>query len=158
MLLRQFFLAILASSICCYGQNAQAARGEQILERSGCARCHSVESRGGALGPDLSEAGIVLSPESLRLAITNPGAEIASGYQTVVAVPATGKKVEGIALNEDDISIQMRTTDGNLRSLQKSDLMQFGFLPSPMPSYRERLSTQELADVLAYLLTLKGGR
>jgi len=157
MLLRQFFLAILASSICCYGQNAQAARGEQILERSGCARCHSVESRGGALGPDLSEAGIVLSPESLRLAITNPGAEIASGYQTVVAVPATGKKVEGIALNEDDISIQMRTTDGNLRSFKKDDLQDLRREErSLMPSYVNKLSSTEIDSLVEYLETLKG--
>ena len=27
---------------------------------------------------------------------------------------------------------------------------------SPMPSYRERLSPQELADVVSYLATLKG--
>jgi len=38
----------------------------------------------------------------------------------------------------------------------KSDLKEFGFLPSPMPSYRGRLTPQEVADVISYLLTLKG--
>jgi len=157
MLLRQFLLATLATGICCYGQNAQTARGKQIFERSGCAQCHSVENRGGALGPDLSEAGIVLSPESLRLAITNPSAEITRRYETVVAVPAAGKKVEGIALNEDDISIQMRTTDGNLRSFKKDDL---GDLQregrSLMPSYANKLSSAEIDSLVEYLETLKG--
>ena len=27
---------------------------------------------------------------------------------------------------------------------------------SPMPSYRDKLTTQELADVIAYLMSLKG--
>ena len=155
MLLRQFFLATLATGICCYGQNPQA-RGEQIFERSGCAQCHSIENRGGALGPDLSEAGIVLSPESLRLAITNPSAEIARGYETVVAVPAAGEKVEGIALNEDDISIQMRTDDGNLRSFKKDDLRDLRREQrSLMPSYA-KLSSAEIDSLVEYLSTLKG--
>ena len=112
---------------------------------------------GGALGPDLSEAGIVLSPESLRLAITNPSAEIARGYETVVAVPAAGKKVEGIALNEDDISIQMRTTDGNLRSFIKDDLRDLRREErSLMPSYASKLSAAEIDTLVEYLETLKG--
>ena len=156
MLLRQFFLATLAAGICCYGQNARTG-GEQIFERSGCAQCHSVENRGGALGPELSEAGIVLSRESLRLAIVNPGAEIEHGYGTVVAVPAAGEKVEGIALNEDDISIQMRTTDGNLRSFKKDDLRDLQrHKRSLMPSYANKLSPAEIDSLVAYLETLKG--
>jgi mono/diheme cytochrome c family protein len=31
-----------------------------------------------------------------------------------------------------------------------------GFLPSPMPSYQGRLTPQDVADVVSYLLTLKG--
>ncbi|MEO8050216.1 MAG: methyltransferase domain-containing protein [Acidobacteriota bacterium] len=155
--MRQFFLATLATGICCYGQDSQAARGEQIFERSGCAQCHSVENSGGALGPDLSEAGIVLSPDSLRLAITNPSAEITRRYETVVAIPAAGKKVEGIALNEDDISIQMRTTDGNLRSFKKDDLRDLQREErSLMPSYANKLSPAEIDSLVGYLETLKG--
>jgi len=38
----------------------------------------------------------------------------------------------------------------------KSDLKEFGMLPSPMPPYQGRLTPQEMADLLTYLLTLKG--
>lgn len=158
MLSRQLFLAILATGLCCYAQNAQAARGEQIFERSGCAQCHSIENRGGALGPDLSEAGIMLSPQSLRLALTNPDAEIARGYETVAAVSADGKRFEGIALNEDDISIQMRTTDGSLRSFNKDDLRDLHREQrSLMPCYANQLSPAEIDSLVEYLETLKGG-
>lgn len=157
ILLRQFFFATLATGICCYGQNAQAVRGEQIFERSGCAQCHSVTNRGGVLGPDLSEAGIALSPRSLRLAIISPSAEVARRYRTVVALPTAGKKVEGIALNEDDISIQMRTTDGNLRSFKKDDLRDLQREErSLMPSYANKLSSAEIDSLVEYLETLKG--
>ena len=29
-------------------------------------------------------------------------------------------------------------------------------MTSPMPSYRDKLTTQELADVIGYLMSLKG--
>jgi mono/diheme cytochrome c family protein len=42
-------------------------------------------------------------------------------------------------------------------SLTKADLREFSVLKTtPMPSYKEKLSAQELADLEAYLLSLKG--
>jgi hypothetical protein len=43
-----------------------------------------------------------------------------------------------------------------LRSFVKSDLREHGFAESPMPSYRGTLTPQELADVVSYLVSLKG--
>ena len=44
-----------------------------------------------------------------------------------------------------------------LRTFTKTDLREHGFAAgSTMPSFRSTLSRQELADVIAYLLTLKG--
>jgi len=44
-----------------------------------------------------------------------------------------------------------------LRSLDKADLQEYTILTeSSMPSYADRLSPQELADLLAYLVSLKG--
>ena len=54
-----------------------AAAGKAIFQgKGGCVNCHSVENRGGSLGPDLSDIGIKRTPESLRLAIVDPDAEI----------------------------------------------------------------------------------
>jgi hypothetical protein len=38
----------------------------------------------------------------------------------------------------------------------KTDLREYGFAESPMPSYRGKLSAQEIADVVSYLASLKG--
>jgi hypothetical protein len=40
-------------------------------------------------------------------------------------------------------------------SFWKQDLREFGFAPSPMPSYRDRLTPQEIADVVSYLVSLR---
>jgi mono/diheme cytochrome c family protein len=44
-----------------------------------------------------------------------------------------------------------------LRSFSKSNLREFSFVAnSTMPSYKDKLSSQELADVVSYLASLKG--
>ena len=44
-----------------------------------------------------------------------------------------------------------------LRSFVKSDLRDHGFVDkSPMPSYKDKLNAQELADLVSYLVSLKG--
>jgi hypothetical protein len=68
----------------------------------------------------------------------------------------TGALVSGRLLNQDTFSVQLMDGAGNLRSFLKSDLKQYGFLPSAMPSYKGRFTPQELADVVSYLLTLTG--
>jgi putative heme-binding domain-containing protein len=135
-----------------------AAAGKAIFEgKGGCLNCHSIENHGGSLGPDLSEIGIMRTPESLRLAIIDPDAEIYQEYLTVVVTTGQGQKVEGIALNEDDISIQIRDTDGNPRSFLKDNLQEVRREErSLMPSYAGKLSPSEINDLVAYLRTLRG--
>ena len=41
-------------------------------------------------------------------------------------------------------------------SKEIADLRGHGFAETPMPSARDKLSMQEIADVVSYLLTLRG--
>ena len=53
--------------------------------------------------------------------------------------------------------MQLIDEQERLRSFDKADLREFTVLTeSPMPSYADQLSPQELADLLAYLVSLKG--
>ena len=135
-----------------------AAAGKAIFEsKGGCAACHSIGDRGASLGPDLGDIGIRRSAKSLRLSLTDPDAEIYKEYYTVVVVPKRGEAVRGLALNEDDLSIQIRDINGNPRSFLKDDLKTtWREQRSLMPSYAGRLSAAEIDDVVAYLHSLKG--
>ncbi len=63
----------------------------------------------------------------------------------------------GRRLNEDTYTVQIIDEKERLHSLAKADMKAFVVeTKSPMPSYRGRLTAEELADVIAYLLTLKG--
>jgi putative heme-binding domain-containing protein len=146
--------------------SGDAARGKAIFTgKGGCAGCHRAEGAGGATGPDLSAIGAVrdfgfgpIPPDVLALerAILDPDAEMPPEYRVFQVTPKTGVAVRGALLNQDTFSVQMHDQAKNLRSFQKSDLKDHGFLPSPMPSYQSRLTPQEVADVVSYLLTLKG--
>jgi putative heme-binding domain-containing protein len=134
------------------------AAGKSIFEsKGGCGACHSIGDRGASLGPDLGDIGIRRSVKSLQLSLIDPNAEISPQYYTVVVVPKRGETIQGLALNEDDLSIQIRDINGNPRSFLKDDLKStWREQRSLMPSYATRLSGTEIDDVVAYLRTLKG--
>jgi putative heme-binding domain-containing protein len=143
-----------------------AARGKEIFTgKGGCTACHRAEGAGGTSGPDLTRAGVgrggrgpaqPVDPAVLERSILDPDADIAIPFRVYQVTPAAGAVARGTLLNQDTFSVQLRDEQQNLRSFLKSDLKQHGFLPSPMPSYKGRLTPQEVADVVSYLLTLKG--
>lgn len=137
---------------------ADPAPGRAILEgKGGCLECHSIGNRGGVLAPDLSDIGAKRDAGSLRLSLVDPDAEIEPEYVTIVATTSRGERVEGVRLNEDDFSIQLRDASANLRSFLKAEMKGLTReLRSLMPSYAAKLNDDELAHLVRYLSSLKG--
>jgi cytochrome c oxidase cbb3-type subunit 3 len=137
-----------------------AARGAALYQSSGCASCHTVDGRGGTLGPELTTIGARRGPTYLREAIVKPAASHPPGYLVVRAVPTSGAEVRGIRVNEDVFWIDIRDARGAVHTLQKSSLASLDreIEASLMPSYDARLSSAEIDDVVAYLATLRGAR
>jgi hypothetical protein len=68
-----------------------------------------------------------------------------------------GRTLRGRRLNEDTYSVQIIDDKERLVSLMKSDMKEYEVITtSPMPSYRGKLSNEEIADLVAYLLSLRG--
>lgn len=122
--------------------------GAALFRERGCARCHQP----GGSGPDLRAVAAVRSPDELREAIVHPNNEVHPRRYRVQATTADGTRVEGIRLNEDTFSAQIRTKDGELMALDKSQLRDFEIVKeSAMPSFESRLTDRELRDLVAYL-------
>lgn len=136
-----------------------AARGKAIFEGNGqCLNCHRVNGNGSYVGPELSEIGVTRRAAQLERSILEPDAEILPENRSFRVVTQDGTEVRGRLFNLDTFTVQMMDSREQLRSFVKKDLKEFGFInKSPMPSYRRKLSGEEVADVVAYLVTLKGG-
>jgi putative heme-binding domain-containing protein len=135
------------------------AKGRAIFERSGeCLACHRVNGNGSRVGPDLSEIGLVRRTTEIEESILEPNATIRPENRYVSIVTQEGRTITGRLLNHDRVTVQLIDSEERLRSLNRSDLKDVTFVEdSPMPSYRSRFTSEELNDLLSYLVSLKGG-
>ena len=133
-------------------------RGRAVFEGKGaCATCHRVNASGARLGPDLSNIGQLRRAVELEASIVSPSAEVVATNRTYRVVSKDGTTTTGRLLNLDSFTVQMLDSKEQLRSFEKATLRDYGFVDqSPMPSYRDKLSAQELADLVSYLAPLKG--
>jgi cytochrome c oxidase cbb3-type subunit 3 len=135
-----------------------AARGRALFAGAGnCANCHAVNGKGPRIAPDLGDIGTLRTAELLHRTLVDPAASMLPVNRSVRAVTKDGKTITGRRLNEDTYAVQMIDENERLVSLTKADLREFAVLKTtPMPSYKDKFSAQELADLEAYLLSLKG--
>jgi putative heme-binding domain-containing protein len=135
-----------------------AARGRTVFEVKGaCSRCHRVGAQGARVAPDLSDIGAARSAASLMRSLTDPTAQMMPINRPVRVVLRDGTVINGRRLNEDTYTVQLFDDHERLLSLDKASLREYAILTtSPMPSYRDTLNSSELADLVAYLLSLKG--
>ena len=135
------------------------AAGQAIFAGKGnCTSCHRVAGTGSRVGPDLSEIGRVRHSTDIESAILDPDALIVPSNRFVRLVTREGATITGRMLNQDAFTVQLLDSKEQLRTLQRSDLKEFAFIDkSPMPSYRGKLTPQEMTDLVSYLVSLQGG-
>lgn len=135
-----------------------SARGRVVFDGKGaCLGCHRVNNVGSRKAPDLSDVGENRSAGSLERSLRNPSRQMMPINRPVHIVTRDGKVINGRRLNEDTFTVQLADEEGRLISLAKADLRDYQIsTTSLMPSYDKELSSQELADVVSYLLSLKG--
>jgi putative heme-binding domain-containing protein len=152
------YLRSMNASLAKSAATGDASRGKAILEgKGGCLNCHRVSGTGSRTGPDLSDVGSFRQAAALEKSIVDPNDTVLPQYRYVRAVTRDGAVIMGRRLNEDTHTVQLIDTKERLVSLTKSDLREYSVLKtSPMPSFQGKLTAQEIADVVSYLLTLKG--
>jgi quinoprotein glucose dehydrogenase len=132
-------------------------RGRALVESSQCLDCHRIADTGSRLGPDLTEIGKLRSPEQLRRALLAPDAEVIPENRFVRIVTRNGTVTVGRLLNQDAFSVQLMDKDEQLKSYLKSDLREHAVIvKGMMPSYEGKLTAEQVADIVGYLVELKG--
>jgi len=151
------YLRSLAESRRSIAATGDAMRGKSIFDGKGsCASCHRVNGNGSRVGPDLSRIGQVRRSIELEQSLADPAAEVLPANRSYRVALKDGTTVTGRLLNHDTFTVQLLDSKEQLRSFVKADLKEYGFAPTTMPSYKGKLDAQETADVVSYLVSLKG--
>jgi len=134
------------------------ARGQALFTgKAQCATCHRVNGVGPRTAPDLSDIGAIRTPATLLRSLVDPTSTMIPINRPLRAVTKDGTTVRGRRLNEDTYTVQLIDDHERLVTLIKADLREYELgKTSPMPSVAATLSPDEIADLVGYLLTLKG--
>jgi putative heme-binding domain-containing protein len=145
-----------------------ASNGKQLFYGdANCSLCHMVEGKGGRVGPDLSAVGESRTRDAIIDSVRHPSRRLAWGltestkefpqeYETITVVTDDGKEIKGVALNEDNFSVQMIDASEQIYLLEKNKLRSFKkSRESLMPEYKpDTLSDKDLDDIVAFLTSV----
>lgn len=137
--------------------DSQIARAKQLIKSNDCLSCHQMDGEGSFAGPYLGDVGANNSARQIRASLVSPSKELAPQNRSVRLVTLDGNAVVGKLLNQDGFTVQLIDPPGHLLSFQKADLREFTIITAnSMPSYANKLTSQDLSLLVRYLETLRG--
>lgn len=136
---------------------ADAAAGERIFfhpKGPRCYVCHSLDGRGGRIGPDLAAVGAATDRRRLIESIVDPDREVAPQFATWIVARKDGSILRGVFVGESADAVQtyadakgtlhrVPSVDVEARSEDRASVM-----PAELP---REMTTQEFRDLLAFL-------
>ncbi|MDH4475037.1 MAG: hypothetical protein QE274_01060, partial [Verrucomicrobiaceae bacterium] len=139
---------------------ALAAKGDPAAGKpyaALCLACHQIGNAGGQIGPNLSGVGS-MGLEAILRNILTPNAAMEPGYRIYRVELKNGDLIDAFFVSEDKDAIVIRQPGAPDRRLPKAEVARTQFIRrSLMPEgLLTPLPDQTTADLLAYLMTLKG--
>ena len=134
-----------------------AEAGKSLFVAQSCVNCHTFANGQKPKGPHLVDIGKRYKKAELVESIVDPSKKIAQGFDTWTFVMTSGKTFTGFAVLESAESVTIRQTDGLSRELLQDDIeervkQEISMMPKGVVG---NLTCQQLADLIAYLQTLK---
>jgi len=116
-----------------------------------------VVALGALAGAQVTPQRLLRTADALNRSVTDPTAGLMPINRPVRITMKDGRTITGRRLNEDTFTVQVIDDKERLHSLVKSDMRNYVVeTKALMPSYAGKLTEDEVADVVAYLLTLRG--
>lgn len=119
----------------------------------GCFKCHTVEGRGGKVGPDLSQIGRAFTREKLVDSILDPSREISPQFTTWQMVDADGRVHTGMIVHENEGKTILGDSEAKTEELPTAFIAErkpqrVSVMPEKLV---ERMTMLEFRDLIAYL-------
>ncbi|MFO0937277.1 MAG: c-type cytochrome [Gemmataceae bacterium] len=137
------------------GLSGNPERGRELFmnERNQCSKCHQMEGKGIAVGPDLSKIAKDQTREMLLESIIDPSRRIDAKYQSYVLKTEDGRTLTGVIMKKDAQGVTIRDAEGKDTTIVNDNIT--SLKPSPMSLMPTGLvsdmTPQQAADLLAYL-------
>ena len=133
----------------------EGCRGKATFQKI-CAACHRGDGVGHEIGPNLATVKN-RGAEFILFNVLDPSREVNPQYVNYMAVTDDGRTLTGMIATETATSITLKRAEGATDTILRTnleDLRSTGL--SIMPEGLEKqIDKQTMADVIAYLLTLK---
>lgn len=150
-------IGLLAGATLMAQSAGDAIRGKTLVESNACFDCHRIDQRGSRIGPDLSDIGTRRTPDRIQEALLDPDAEVLFENRFVRFVTKEGATVTGRLLNQDALSVQLINSKEELKTYMRATVRDYAIVDKGlMPSVKDKLSDQQVADIVSYLSSLKG--
>jgi putative heme-binding domain-containing protein len=123
-----------------------------------CSRCHTINGRGGALGPDLSNVAQSIDRAQIVQSILRPSDKFPPQYQAWAVTTIDGVSHVGLQLDHQaEGAMELLTTEGKTVRFSVDKIDRYDVLPrSIMPDDLETtMTTRELRHLVAFLESLK---
>ena len=134
-------------------------RGQQVFHgaKAVCNACHAVGYVGGKTGPDLTRIAQIRNERDLLESILFPSASLVRSYEPILVLTSDGQQHNGVIKSETAGEIVLVTGPDKEVRIARSDIeAQKPSTVSVMPAGLDKqLSRQELADLIAFLKSLK---
>lgn len=138
---------------------ADPHRGLQVFQsnKAGCIACHKSAHVGGEIGPSLRGVGRIRTERDLLESILFPSASFVQSFEPWTIVTDDGRQVSGVVqVDRPEAMTLSAGPDKTFRVPREQIVAMVRSEVSIMPTGLEKiLSDQELADLVAYLRSLK---
>ncbi len=126
-------------------------RGAALFEKH-CLVCHTVQTRGHRVGPDLSGVGS-RPKETILIDVFDPSRQVTPEFVAYTLVTNDGQVLSGLVASETADSLTLRRAEGAEDFIRRNDLEALRSTgKSLMPEgLEENLTEQDVADLLSFL-------
>ena len=136
-------------------QAGDVRRGQAVFNspKAACLSCHTIGYQGGKLGPELTRIGQMRGERDLLEAILFPSASFVRGYEPVTVTTKSGRTLSGVLRGDLTDEVVLGTLEREETRISRQEIASIEpSTVSPMPpGLEQRLTTQELTDLFAFL-------